>query len=1764
MAQNTGNFITDLVNSPAGKMVFNIPSKIAETSTGVAKSVFNPSPMQDAFIGMPGSGTSAEAITQDIKERETFAPPPNSYEILRSNKSLKELMPNVDTSNILDDQLKSARSYYTLRQRKDDYDYIKKNKPEQYKIMRNAYGAVLNTLAAQTQVAEREVPKVGIANWNSTSGTLDTQEKFLFWTRPEARLAINRSNFDNHIKSIGNGALENNVELRKILRDGFATGNMFLELKERTAQVGRGLLSAGTLVLQNAADFSMSMHESGYDLLGAGWTAYREKAPARTQSRKLFLEQMAQDGWVSGQTEAFNEWVKEQYLKKGNSLEDYEANMEDLILTPDHVKSIYDYSFGELNGAESAAVFLAENVGTSLGFGLAVRGGRFVTSLALHNQNPIAYQVRMETLKNVYTRDGIQPFLYSTAVDYVEQQVKAVGRNNKLAKFFWNFTLPSTRLTGRAAQGREAVKAVEELPQFKPYADRLGEARKAKLKLDATKNPTEFQKRVVEQELRSAENSYTLAVIKYNMKGLRFGKALGGYSSNEIKKIFGEEMLPAIIQNLVYEGVYRGTGNTYESQDFADLTAAGANVFAALSQNGVPGFAAIGMLTRKATGWVTKPFLEDPAFALAKWLNGSRLVQSIGGPSPLLRGDIMDLRIRKSDTFNIGSFPNQAIDENTGLTYYWRKPTREDYITLKRQREWYGRLNIETQDLIYQNAQEMNKSIEDAVSFIKDPAERATLTADLELSFGHTSQIIFFEAKAQQTATHLVNRDIERITPDFNKAVEYFLNGEKMLATQDRLIKSIEDTIARNKGDLSAGELLTAESIITMRVTALAQQKKIFDQQKNILKSIHKQLSEAMNNPDEYMRMTPEERNDTIDALYDSYSALHGVRNQTFEEGLAKLKAPSISHLNDADIVFNEAMVGIENSISNIQGLINGSRVGRDEAITVISDSVKMMQHKFKIDDKAIYKDMTKFGKVDGVTLLDDILSLEKVNDTLLAKFTMQGQFEGFHGVNFQKHMEQGASDALLVAMRKRVNPEGIDEFGLPYQKSELQIDQEATALVDQAKEHFREDLMAQYKFTDADFAKGKIKDIHLYDYLRNHTTIRAFDNKVINIEEVPMTFESMEYMRRYLQDRASQLKKANDPRHLDYTRKANELDDQLLNSKEAQKEFTLSDGTVTTIGKEIRIMRLRHEIEIAGRKEKGTFFGNYSTEVLSPQFKDRPMVAGGKRFKGGSKRGEAKILQTAGGHDWLLSIFSKNEADRADGARRFAEGIAIEFGEAVYPPQYVDKATGGLRRDIDYDKVIGKTVDGQDITVADDIRKNTTYRINPNTPQGQQAITKARIMAKLMLTELGLYKKAFARIEGTLGNPNKFFGNSVFSQGNAGRLSSLDSGTDGMLTGSTRLDDIEGTALYERIQEALMIDVDSSLVGRTPDYGEVDPISEGLLKGERMSGEGVDRIPLINLDDFIKVETNFDDILKQNVKAKEEYNEIVTSWNNTADDMVDEISTNLKLEDEIRNGIFKQFDVDNGPTLIQKFISDIPEGELRNVARPQTVQHWKEQIQIYKQANPNVDPESIDKVWASMLLDGIKKAGDPQDVKLAGGSNQVLGKPQFALALIEKDVVKEMFEAVGVDEKHYKAIRGILAHMTVVDHYRNIGTASAGAMPKKGYTDEGLMSRAFNYARGMVGGHYLAVEAGFKVMRQHDMGMLDWMLNDKQAAKYLFGTLEGKEKVNQFTANTFFDRMGSWIVRNLVARDERIQEFIYDPTKELIVGKEKEEEGEE
>ena len=57
-------------------------------------------------------------------------------------------------------------------------------------------------------------------------------------------------------------------------------------------------------------------------------------------------------------------------------------------------------------------------------------------------------------------------------------------------------------------------------------------------------------------------------------------------------------------------------------------------------------------------------------------------------------------------------------------------------------------------------------------------------------------------------------------------------------------------------------------------------------------------------------------------------------------------------------------------------------------------------------------------------------------------------------------------------------------------------------------------------------------------------------------------------------------------------------------------------------------------------------------------------------------------------------------------------------------------------------------------------------------------------------------------------------------------------------------------------------------------------------------------------------------------------------------------------------------------------------------------------------------------------------------------------------------------------------------------------------------------------------------------------MGMLDWMLNDKDAAKYLFDVMEGKVEVNRFNASTFFDRMGGWIVRNLISRGERLKEY--------------------
>ena len=87
-------------------------------------------------------------------------------------------------------------------------------------------------------------------------------------------------------------------------------------------------------------------------------------------------------------------------------------------------------------------------------------------------------------------------------------------------------------------------------------------------------------------------------------------------------------------------------------------------------------------------------------------------------------------------------------------------------------------------------------------------------------------------------------------------------------------------------------------------------------------------------------------------------------------------------------------------------------------------------------------------------------------------------------------------------------------------------------------------------------------------------------------------------------------------------------------------------------------------------------------------------------------------------------------------------------------------------------------------------------------------------------------------------------------------------------------------------------------------------------------------------------------------------------------------------------------------------------------------------------------------------------------------------------------------------------------------------------------------MARAFNYARGMVSSEYLIVEAGFRIMRDNDMQLMDFLLNDKDAAEYLMKMVSGEDqrgglKTADFHASTFYDQMKAYIIRQLAGREE-------------------------
>ena len=227
---------------------------------------------------------------------------------------------------------------------------------------------------------------------------------------------------------------------------------------------------------------------------------------------------------------------------------------------------------------------------------------------------------------------------------------------------------------------------------------------------------------------------------------------------------------------------------------------------------------------------------------------------------------------------------------------------------------------------------------------------------------------------------------------------------------------------------------------------------------------------------------------------------------------------------------------------------------------------------------------------------------------------------------------------------------------------------------------------------------------------------------------------------------------------------------------------------------------------------------------------------------------------------------------------------------------------------------------------------------------------------------------------------------------------------------------------------------------------------------------------------------------------------------------------------------------------------------------------------------------DSVNKGYRALLLDAVdymgkntktmanpitKGTGMEGQTEVAQTISSIYEDPKAAFKFMDSQIVRDLFEEFGVSTKRYKktatgidetveasqydSMMGVLGHLVIVSEWEKAASIVPGTIPYTGYTDTGLMSRAFNYARGMVGGPYLAVEAGFKIMKDNNMNVLHWMLNSPEAASFINKALTTQEPISKREISTFVDRMAAWIASETVRSGNELVITDVEEMRELI-----------
>tara|TARA_Y100001951_G_scaffold105335_1_gene122039 strand:+ start:3119 stop:8179 length:5061 start_codon:yes stop_codon:yes gene_type:complete len=1070
------------------------------------------------------------------------------------------------------------------------------------------------------------------------------------------------------------------------------------------------------------------------------------------------------------------------------------------------------------------------------------------------------------------------------------------------------------------------------------------------------------------------------------------------------------------------------------------------------------------------------PTGADLSFQIKSVLDGTGLTRAVG-LKPLLDPDVMDVKI-----------PN-AFGE-------LRSPDVEQYRAGKVFKNLFVRLDDDTQKLQLKNAEDANRDIDTALSVVRDSPTVDQYRNYLRLSYAQLSSISWYHGVAKGLLSKLTLRDVMSTSSRFNTAVKAMREADQLLVAHSNVLDDMKSAFinaARNnkltgEGSEALRNILELESNINVAFAGAMQENK---QQAAL---VEQEISSMLSDPKHFLSLDPAQ----LDEVLDSRLANVDLGDPTVARGIeyeSDFFDKNMDTVLNMHTIHKEALKGLANStelLSTKQGEIPNYNVLRKS----VKSHYGIIDNYYRNIAKQIYEPLDSFGTVEASDVYKSLLELHKkasfedigINDVLLTNFRPKSEFnKTARGKEFTKVMNDIASEAIK---RTFVNTFG-DAAPIYY----LEWIESSKNIVGKAYGFPFNKSTGEVKFDPA--------PIHYYDYIMSR-------GGMINdqsLSEVQIKFADLVYLKRELTEKAVNFKKSDKSTIKEKAREYSELSDSiesLMKEKGSELEVVVN-GMQSNAYKEVQKMNILYGALVGKRKEKDSLLRQL--EIIN-----------GREYDADAKKKAFNILT---GKNLFDNMMEQTDFDAKLGYMDdFRTTIEEAYGVPVLPKALTkdissDDATDNigyfagnrvLRDDIDF----SATVPGEVYTYRDLLERSVTYMLDPKTKIGQAGIELADMSVAMTFKYMSFHKDLKDNL-GKLLQSKKIYQ----QEGDLFYSDALD--TSSSFGGQSFLSDPDnGVAYKEALQEALSFNttdgvkylssVDRYMLQTEADLGHFLKKSE---KARKIVRDQADKLYRAAKQDRATAERTFSE-------TSELVNKTILNFNLAEpEDFIKRYGIGSGLRNTV-DGIDQEY--------MQRFIND---------------------IELLQVESPNTSLETIKMVYTSMLFNGLMERAGMKSVTverlpeqmLPGQSAKtqirVLQNPAEVLELMQHPNVRSYFKYLGIDDEHFDGLKSIMSMIAREKSYRD--NTMSPAIYRNDYTDANVLSRAFNWFRGMVGTEFLLADAGFRMLRDNEQQLFQFLLSDKENTKFTLAIAQNTRRPSPAEVSQFVARLEAYLIRNLL-----------------------------